>query len=82
MVQAIISGGTQEGFDSVSRAFRKYRETANPWLEVEREKEEELLRKKVAKFVEHKITVKALEIPKNMFSGPMGRTQRKVLVDG
>lgn len=80
MVQAIISGGTQEGFDSVARAFRLYRETANPWLEVEREKEEERLRKKVAEFVRHRITVKPIDMPK-IFPG-MSTGSRKVLLDG
>jgi hypothetical protein len=47
-VQATIGGQTPEGFDAVSRAFRKYRETATPWLETQREKDEEELRRNVA----------------------------------
>jgi len=78
MTQAIISGNTQDGFDSVARAFRRYRETATPWLEVEREKEEEVLRKKVAEFVKHRVVVKPIDLPKQLFPGPRGR---KVLLD-
>ena len=48
LVQATVGGSTPEGFDAVSRAFRRYRETATPWLETQREKDEEELRKSVA----------------------------------
>ena len=46
-IQSVVGGSSAEGFDAVARAFRKYRETATPWLEGMREKDEQELREHV-----------------------------------
>lgn len=59
-LQAIVSGNSQEGFEAVTRAFRRYRETALPWLEVQREKEEAELKRRFTEFSKHLVSIKPL----------------------
>lgn len=61
LVQAVISGGSPEGFDAVSRSFRKYRETAIPWMEGLREKEEMELRRRYAEISKKAFSITPLE---------------------
>jgi len=59
-LQAIIAGNSPDGFDAVTRAFRRYRETALPWLGPQREKEEAELRRRFAEFSKHLVSIKPL----------------------
>jgi len=49
-LQAVIAGTTQQGYDSVVRAFRMYRESMFPWMESLREEAEADIRAKVEAF--------------------------------
>lgn len=67
LLQATISGNNAEGFDAVTRAFRRYRETVLPWLESQREIEEAELKRRYAEFSKHLVSIKPL---------PSGRAKR------
>ena len=58
LLQAVVSGGrTQESFDAVSSAFRRYRETDNPWLEKVRQAEEKIIREAVQELAKTPLTI-------------------------
>jgi hypothetical protein len=61
LIQALLSAQAPDGFDAISRSFRTYRETAEPWLEAERTKEEADLRQHVQDFARYLVEVKPLD---------------------
>lgn len=61
LVQAVVSGGTSEGFEIVSKAFRRYRETLLPWVGKEREEEERRLMGMVEKMSKYQLQVSPLK---------------------
>lgn len=61
LVQAVISGSSQDGFESVSKSFRRYRETLWPWMEMERERREKKMMQMLDVLSQYKIEVRPLQ---------------------
>lgn len=59
LLQTIISGSTVEGFEHVTRAFREYRESVDPWMRAIREAHEDDLQRRVAKMAGTRMAVRA-----------------------
>lgn len=62
IVQAILSGpGSNEGFEATGRAYRRYTECLTPWLETERLRFEDELRRRAQEFSRYVIEISTTE---------------------